>query len=120
MLCFKTKLQNAIQAKLFGLVFAGIFVVSSGPIALADVSTFECKALRQDAGREEADMASPLLRRADETLHVIEVGELYYSSFDPEVDDVSWLELYGAQSQRGNSFVGFFQFANFRCVSSAN
>lgn len=115
----KTKSYDAFKWGLGGLIVAGFCVAASVTVALADVSEFECTALRQDVGREEADMAAPLLRRTDETLHVVEVDELYYSSFDPAMDDISWLELYGAQSQRGNSFVGYFQFANFRCVNSA-
>lgn len=83
--------------------------------AYSAAGEYECKTLRQDVGRETADMSAPLLRHGDDTLQIVEADDVYYTSFDPTVDDLNWLELYGAQSQRGNSFVGFFQFENFSC-----
>lgn len=93
-----------------------LFVVGVPSSAHSAVGAYECKTLRQDVGREDADKSAPLLRRVDGTLQIVEVNDVYYTSFDPVVDDLNWLELYGAQSQRGNSFVGFFQFENFSCV----
>lgn len=106
--------QQFPLATLFAVAGACALAFTFG--AHAAVGEYECKTLRQDVGREEGDVSAPLLRRSDETLQVIEVGDLYYTSFDPVVDNLEWLELYGAQSQRGNSFIGFFQFEHFSCA----
>lgn len=91
-------------------------IVASVTANRAEAAQYECAALRQDAGREEPRPDAPLSRRSDDTLQVVSPGETYYTSDDPAPDGSKWIELYGAQSQRGNSFVGFFQSGNFSCT----
>ncbi|MFK8033594.1 MAG: hypothetical protein AB8B94_05550 [Hyphomicrobiales bacterium] len=112
MLVLKTKVAITVTCSL--VVGLGITLPTSE--ASADPSQYECKALNQDVGREEADMAAPLLRRVDGSLQLAEVGDVYYTTFDTLTDKLDWLELYGAQAQRGNSFIGYFQFQNFSCA----
>lgn len=109
-------LKNMFLNSMNYLLFAFPLLVCSATAGTADVSAYECKVLRQDAGREEADLSAPLLRRVDGSLQIIEAGDVYYTSFDATSDNLDWLELFGAQSQRGNSFVGFFQFENLSCT----
>lgn len=112
MLELKTKFASPVVCSLV----VGLGMALSISVAAADPSQYECKTLNQDVGREEADIAAPLLRRVDGSLQLAEVGDVYYTSFDTLTDKLDWLELYGAQSQRGNSFIGFFQFKNFSCA----
>lgn len=90
-----------------------MITVTSGVAA----DQYECTVVRQDAGREEPMMDAPLLRRSDDTLQVVSPGESYYTTDDPGPDGTGWIELYGAQAQRGNSFVGYFQSDNFSCTA---
>ena len=85
--------------------------------ATAFAAQYECAVLRQDAGREEPMMDAPLQRRGDDTLQVVSPGESYYTTDDPTPAGSGWIELYGTQAQRGNSFVGFYQSTNFSCAA---
>jgi hypothetical protein len=91
-----------------------LFAVA-GTNAAPAAGPFECTVLRQDAGRARAAMEAPLQRRADVTLQLIEIGDTYYTGDDPGRPGTVWLELFGGQSQRGNTFVGYFLGENLRC-----
>ncbi|MEZ5879016.1 MAG: hypothetical protein R3D43_15380 [Tepidamorphaceae bacterium] len=98
--------------KRFVLAVSAI-LITAAPAASA--SQYECAVLRQDAGREQPAMDAPLQRRFDETLQVVSPGESYYTTDDPTPEGAGWIELYGTQAQRGNSFIGYFQSGNFNC-----
>lgn len=86
--------------------------------ARADDQSYACTALKQDAGREEADMASPLYWWDDGRLRMVEKDqEAYYFGPAPSDDGVTWLDIYAVPNGHGNTFLGYYLKSHFNCVT---
>ena len=77
---------------------------------------YACTPALQDAGRVEPDPASDLLRWPDGTLRLIDQGSAYYATEIEGVALPEWIDVFGAQAQRGNSEIGFVRSDNLTCA----
>lgn len=96
-------------------IAALIFGIAATPSTEAAGQTFACTAQKQDAGREEASWEAPLSWWDDSRLRMIDKGSEAYTGDDPGLTDSGWIELFGAQSMRGNSMLGYYRKEHFIC-----
>ena len=104
-------------AVLVGLV--GCSLLLSGPAARAAEPNYVqlvCMPELQDAGRMEPDAASDLLRWPDGTLRLLDQGSEYYATEVEEAPLPEWIDVFGAQAQRGSSEIGFVRSDNLTCA----
>jgi len=100
------------------IAFAALIIGFVGsPSTKAAGQTFVCTAQKQDAGREEASWESPLSWWDDSRLRILDKGEEAYTGDDPGLTNSGWIELFGAQSMRGNSMLGYYRKEHFICMA---
>ena len=96
-----------------------ISIAALGVVALsarADDHSYVCTALKQDAGREEADMTASLYWWDDGRLRLVEKDqEAYYHGPDPVESTVTWLDIYAVPNGHGSTFLGYYLKQHFRC-----
>jgi len=88
----------------------------AGTVSAQVNTTFECVALVEDARREEASMASELIRWEDGRLRLVEKGAPSYAGEGPAKSESAWIDLFGAQAGHGSSYLGCFQARHFKCA----
>jgi len=96
------------------ILSAGLGFVSLA--AHAGNSSYVCTALKQDAGREDADMSSALYWWDDGRLRMVEIDQqAYYHGADPAGRDVKWLDIYAVPNGHGSTFLGYYLKQHFKC-----
>lgn len=78
-----------------------------------EVQVFECKCLVQDAGREEGDVGSPLLRDPQGNLRIVDIGSLSYLHLGKGEEPGDWISLYQVPNGHGSTYLGYFVSVNF-------
>lgn len=103
---------------LAGIILQAVLLAGAFPNAArseSDVRLYECFASTGVAGREEASMSAPLMRWGDGRLRTLEKGHAGYAAGPAGRSLPEWIELFGAQSMRGNSQLGNFRLKHFDC-----
>lgn len=99
-----------------GLVLCGAVGLFSLTAQGAD-KNYACTALKQDAGREQQDMSSPLYWWPDDRLRMVDKGQVgYYYGPDPASGSVTWIDIYAVPNGHGNTLLGSYLSAHFKCV----
>lgn len=105
---------NSIIALTMSLILAGLLMLSVAN-AQGELQAYECQAFIDRAGREEPSTSSPLIRWEDGRLRELEKGTSGYGHAAKDTALPQWIELYGTQSARGNSLLGYFQTKDLIC-----
>lgn len=104
------------RSPLLVAALAAFFIAGSPSIIAADQS-YVCTAQKQDAGREQPDMSSPLYWWDDGRLRMAEKDqEAYYHGPNPSGDGVTWLDIYAVPNGHGNTFLGYYLKGHFKCA----
>lgn len=106
-----------LAARCAFLTGAGLLLAVSSAIAAdPEYAQYACTPALQDAGRIEPDAASDLLRWPDGTLRTVDQDGEYYATEIAGEPLPEWIDVFGAQAQRGSSEIGFVRSDNLTCA----